>query len=163
EIAAARQARFVNVFDFFRDPTKSPPKEPRTINGLHLNESGYHQLSLAVAERLGWPIDRRAWVIGIGRDVKAFNGRGTVSDYVGDNERIKFAAIRFQLPDPISPSTQAQRERYEWDARHLFLPTMGRGRFRALMDGEIVDDKVGNLRSAEAPVIVDLSHGPDYK
>ena len=100
EIAAARNAHFVPLFELLDNRSLPEPIPPLTDNGIHLTAYGYRRCAESIA--MGLNLEPNNWRVGLTRDGKIREGSGgtKIAEFLKETDRARLVATEAMLPNP---------------------------------------------------------------
>jgi lysophospholipase L1-like esterase len=135
KLAAARQARVVNLFELLGAKLQPAAEGPLTDNGLHLTAYGYWRAAPVIEQALGLPA--RTWHIEIDPAKRNIAARGvSIADVHFADGAIRFAATDEQLPLAPAPSDAPAGSRASADQRVIRVFDLPPGQYALSVDGE---------------------------
>ena len=157
DVAAKRQAPFVNLYELLGEKLRPPAGAPLTDNGLHLTAYGYWRATPVIERALGLP--SRRWQIEIDAKNKNVSANGTaVSQLQVSPTGIAFHALDQQLPlapaPPGSPQTTGSL-----GLRVFRVTGLPAGKYTLKIDGQ----EVGTADSQQWAGNAGLGAGPDFE
>ncbi len=143
QIAAERNAPFIDLFQLLDDDRHDAASLPLTENGIHLTDFGYRRAALAIERGLG--LKEQDWHVAIDGPGQTARCLGTtVSDLKQSDGKIRFQAVDDALPLPAA--TLSQRDAHmlsraperNHDRRFLSVAGLPAGKYALQIDGKMV-------------------------
>lgn len=149
--AAERDARFVDVFNPILEIQK---KAKITDNDIHLNETGYYHLALAMEKGLGLPSRQENISINFSKQNVASSATAKVMNVGTDDANLKFTLDENYLPLPLPKEGENSIE----PGRVLQIAGLKKGFYTLTAD----NDQVATASAAQWDKGVNLTQGPSF-
>ncbi len=150
--ASERGARFVDVFNPILEIQK---KAKITDNDIHLNETGYYYLALALEKGLGLPIRQENISINFSKQNVASSATAKVMNVGTDDANLKFTLDENYLPLPLPKEGENSIE----PGRVLQIAGLKKGFYTLTAD----NDQVATASAAQWDKGVNITQGPSFR
>jgi putative heme-binding domain-containing protein len=157
DLAARRNAHFINLFSVLGEKNVLTPASPMTDDGIHLTDYGYRRAAEEIGRAFHW--DAHACRLGVLADGKIRNGSygAKVLELKKDNDHFRAVLELEQVVNPPWPSSETPKP-LRTPPNRLQVVGLKQGEYDLKIDGEFIR----TVSDAQSRTSFLLDRGPEF-